>query len=182
MAERLVTLGVPCAHAQRKVSRVAQPGGLLGRTPRAACSISLLSCYLLLSLFAPCPSTFSSMRLGVFSADFRGTFGIRMARRLPLFSLLRVGVLRAFVLLLSFCPAARLSLPKPCPSSRLLLLGFLFGHAIRIPGLLQALLLLSVTPERGGAPSVPDPRWGATGHRVLHAGAPCPRSATTLSG
>ena len=30
----------------------------------------------------------------------------------------------------------------------------LFGHAIRIPGLLQALLLLSVTPERGGAPSV----------------------------
>lgn len=75
MAERLVTLGVPCAHAQRKVSRVAQPGGLLGRTPRAACSISLLSCYLLLSLFAPCPSTFSSMRLGVFSADFRGISG-----------------------------------------------------------------------------------------------------------
>jgi len=139
MAERLVTLGVPCAHAQRKVSRVAQPGGLLGRTPRAAC-ISLLSSYLLLSLFAPFPSTFSGMRLGVFSADFRGTFGIRMARRLPPFSLLLVGVLRAFVLLLSFCPAAPPISAKPCPSSRLLLLGFSSGTPFGSRGLLPALL------------------------------------------
>ena len=52
-------------------------------------------------------------------------------------------------------------------SSRLRwLLGFdLWARHSDPGGLSQPPFLLSATPERGGAPSVPDPRWSVTGHK-----------------